>query len=299
MNTCEPVSPEGRRRVRARRVVRVAARAAARSLLAVAGLGAAGIAHAHFQLLYTPETALGGAQALHFVMVFSHPAHGGPSMEMSAPEEFFVVSQRGDDSEPVKTDLTGSLQPIEWQGKDGPVRAYEARLARNATRSLGDYVFVFQPGPYLEKQEDKYIQQFTKTLVNVGGVPGNWAEPVGLPVEIVPLDKPYANWTGGVFRGVVLSGGEPVPNAELEVEYVNYPLDIDAHRFAETEQVALPQGSFGTMGIRANERGEFTIGLARAGWWGVCALSVGPTTEHDGKPLSQDAVIWIQVRDMK
>jgi cobalt/nickel transport protein len=31
----------------------------------------------------------------------------------------------------------------------------------------------------------------------------------------------------------------------------------------------------------------------------VCALSVGPKTEHKGKPLSQDAVIWIQVRDMK
>jgi cobalt/nickel transport protein len=299
MNTREPVSPDGHFRAGTRGGVGVAARAAARALLAAAGLGATGIADAHFQLLYTPETALDGAQALHFVMVFSHPAHGGPSMEMSAPEEFFVVSQRGDDGEPVKTDLEDSLQAIEWQSKDGRVRAYEARLARNATRSLGDYVFVFQSGPYLEEQEDKYIQQFTKTFVNVGGVPGNWAEPVGLPTEIVPLDKPYANWTGGVFRGVVLSGGEPVPHAELEVEYVNHPLDIDTHRFADTPQVVLPHGSFGTMGIRANERGEFTIGLARAGWWGVCAVAVGPKTEHDGKPLSQDAVIWIQVRDMK
>jgi cobalt/nickel transport protein len=270
-----------------------------RIALLAASLGAAGAAEAHFQLLYTPETALHGAQALHFVMVFSHPAHGGPTMEMSAPGGFFVVSQRGDDNEPVRTDLAGSLQPIDWQGKDGPVRAYEARLPRNATRSLGDYVFVFTPGPFLEQQEDKFIQQFTKTMVNVGGVPGNWAEPVGLPAEIVPLDKPYANWTGGVFRGVVLADGRPVPNAELEVEYVNYPLDVDAHRFADAPQVALPQDSFGTMGIRANDRGEFTIGLARAGWWGVCALGVGRKTEHEGKPLSQDAVLWIQVRDMK
>jgi cobalt/nickel transport protein len=275
-----------------------AARFAAFCALAAA-LQWAGTADAHFQLLYTPETALNGSQALHFVMVFSHPAHGGPSMEMAEPEAFYVVSQRGDDSEPVKTDLEGSIKPIEWQSKDGPVRAYEASLPRNATRSLGDYVFVFQPGPYLEKQEDKYIQQFTKTMVNVGGVPGNWSEPVGLPAEIVPLDKPYANWTGGVFRGVVLSAGEPVPNAGLEVEYVNYPLDIDVHRFAAEELVKLPQGSFGTMGIRTNDRGEFTIGLPRAGWWGVCALNVGPTKEHDGKPLSQDAVIWVQVKDMK
>ncbi len=266
---------------------------------ALVALAATTAAHAHFQLLYTPETALGGAQALHFVMVFSHPAHGGPSMQMADPGAFFVVSQRGDDAEPVRTDLKSSLQPIEWQSNDGPVRAYEAKLARTAVRSLGDYVFVFEPGPYLEMQEDKYIQQFTKTMINVGGVPGNWAEPIGLPAEILPLDKPYANWTGGVFRGVVLSDGKPVPNAELEVEYVNYPLDVDVHRFAAEPQVVLPQDSFGTMGIRANDRGEFTIGLARAGWWGICALAVGPKTEHEGKPLSQDAVLWIQVKDMK
>jgi cobalt/nickel transport protein len=265
----------------------------------LAGLTAAGAASAHFQLLYTPDTALNAAQALHFVMVFSHPAHGGPTMQMAEPQAFFVLSQRGDDAEPVRTDLKSSLQAIDWQTKDGPMRAYEAKLARNVTRSLGDYVFVFEPGPYLEKQEDKYIQQFTKTLVNVGGVPGNWAEPVGLPAEIVPLNKPYANWTGGVFRGIVLSDGKPVPDAELEVEYVNYALDIDAHKLAAEPQVVLPQDSFGTMAIHANDRGEFTIGLARAGWWGICALNVGPKKQHDGKPLSQDAVIWVQARDMK
>ena len=290
MNVSNPARPAGRVNGHARRVPCVAVVALA--------LGAP-VADAHFQLLYTPETALNAAQALHFVMVFSHPAHGGPSMEMAEPGAFFVVSQRGDDAEPVRTDLKGSLQPIEWQSQDGPVRAYEARLARNTTRSLGDYVFVFEPGPSLETQEDKFIQQFTKTMVNVGGVPGNWAEPVGLPTEIVPLDKPYANWAGGVFRGVVLSGGKPVPNAELEVEYVNYPLDVDVHRFAADPQVVLPQDSFGTMGIRANDRGEFTIGLPRAGWWGICALAVGPDTEHEGKPLSQDAVLWIQVKEMK
>lgn len=259
----------------------------------------AGTAEAHFQLLYTPETALKQGQALHFVMVFSHPAHGGPSMAMAEPEDFYVIAQRGDDAEPVKTDLMSALEPIEWQSHEGPVRAYEARLPRSVGRSIGDYVFVFQPGPYLETQEDKYIQQFTKTMVNVAGVPGNWAEPVGLPAEIVPLDKPYANWAGGVFRGVVLADGKPVPNAELEVEYVNHAVDMDGRRFGEEPHVVLPQDSFGTMGIRANERGEFTIGLPRAGWWGICALAVGPDTEHDGKPLSQDAVLWIQVKDMK
>ncbi len=99
------------------------------------------------------------------------------------------------------------------------------------TRSLGDYTFVLKPAPYYEEQEDKYIQQITKTVVNIGGLPGAWDEPLGLPVEIVPLDKPYANWVGGVFRAVVLSGGEPVPHAEVEVEFLNHEPQIDQRRF--------------------------------------------------------------------
>lgn len=268
-----------------------------------------GQAAAHFQMLYTPESALERGQATQMVLLFTHPAHGGPHMDMGSPVSFYVVSQRGEDADPVVTDLAEYLEPIGWEtlgpaaGEDpstiATTAAYEARLPRGVTRSLGDYVFVLEPAPFYEAGEDKYIQQLTKTMLNVGGVPGNWAEPIGLATEILPLDKPYANWTGGVFRGVVLADGKPVPHAELEVEYVNYQPDLKGRRFAPEPSVVLPQASFGTMSIRANSLGEFTIGLARAGWWGICALAVGPKTEHEGKPLSQDAVLWIQVKDMR
>ncbi len=253
----------------------------------------------HFQLLYTEEAALNGGQATELLLLFTHPAHGGPNMDMGVPEAFYVVSQRGEDAAPVTTDLTEYLEPITWTGEQGSSQAYTASMPRAVTRSLGDYVFVLQPAPYYEGGEDKYIQQFTKMMMNIGGVPGNWAEPVGLPTEILPLDKPYANWTGGVFRGIVLSSGSPVPNAELEVEYINHAPDLSGYSFAGDPDVVLPQGSFGTMSIRANARGEFTIGLPKAGWWGICALAVGPDTEHEGKPLSQDAVIWVQVKNIQ
>lgn len=253
---------------------------------------------AHFQLLYVADAAPQRGQATELLLLFSHPVHGGPNMDMGAPESFYVVSQRGD-AEPVTTDLKQYLEPISWNGDQGAKRAYRARLPIAVTRSLGDYVFVLQPAPYYESGEEKYIQQFTKTMMNVGGVPGHWAEPLGLPAEILPLNKPYANWTGGVFRGVVLAEGKPVPNAELEMEYINHPPDLTSLRFAATPSVELPQSSFGTMSLRANDRGEFTVGLPRAGWWGICALAVGPRTEHEGKPLSQDAAMWVHVRDMR
>ena len=265
---------------------------------AVLGFGFVLPVSGHFQLLYTVDPALNGGRATNLLMLFTHPSHGGPHMAMGKPEALYVVSQRGE-GEPTKTDLTQYLAPVMWNGEQGTTPAYEARMPAAVTRSLGDYVFVLQPSPYYEMGEDKYIQQFTKMIMNIGGVPGNWAEPVGLPTEIQPLNKPYANWTGGVFRGVVLSEGKPVPDAEMEVEYINYEADLTARRFTAEPYVKLPQASFGTMSIRANDRGEFTVGLPRAGWWGICALNVGPVREHQGKPLSQDAVIWVHVRDMR
>ena len=259
----------------------------------------ANAAMAHFQVLHVDESALTSPAALDFTMVFTHPAHGGPHMSMGEPEAFYVVSQRGADAEPVRTDLQEFLSAISWLGNSEGTAAWEARLPRRVARSLGDHVFVLEPAPYYEAGEDKYIQQFTKTIVNVAGIPGNWADAVGLPAEILPLDKPYANWTSGVFRGVVTSDGEPVPFAEIEVEYINRAIDLDGRQFGEDPAVDFPQDSFGTMSIRADSQGEFTIGLPRAGWWGICALGIGPDAEHDGKPLSQDAVLWVQVKDMQ
>jgi len=254
---------------------------------------------AHFQLIYTPQTALKSGQATPVVLVFTHPFEAGHTMDMTTPQGFYVLSQRGSDATPQKTDLLSYLKPITWTSLTNSGRAFEAALPRQVTRSLGDYVFVLEPSPYLEASEDKYIQQYTKMVMNVGGLPGNWSARVGLPAEILPLDKPYANWTGGIFRGVVLGEGKPVANAEIEVSYLNHAPDLGAKRFTGAAQATAPQDSFANLSILANDRGEFAIGLPKAGWWGICALGVGPRTEHEGKALSQDAVLWVQATDMR
>ena len=155
------------------------------------------------------------------------------------------------------------------------------------------------PAPYYEKEEDSYIQQITKVIINTAGFPTDWDKEVGLPAEIVPLDKPYALWTGNVFRGIVKSTGKPVSYAEIEVEYLNHDPLMEKNAFAQKAQVKAPQDSFVTMTIKANVNGEFAFGIPRAGWWGFCVLGVGPVKEHNGKELSQDAVIWVQAKNMQ
>jgi len=265
---------------------------------ALAILLASRIADAHFQLLYTPEAALKESAAVPLALVFSHPFDSGFTMNMGKPEAFYVVSQRGD-AERKTTDLMQYLEPIQWVGADSKGAAYLAHPPRSVTRSLGDYTYVLRPAPYYESNEDKYIQQITKTMVNIGGLPGGWDEALGLPVEIVPLDKPYANWVGGVFRAVVLSNGKPVPHAEIEIEYLNHEPQIEAHRFDPEGKATAPQEAFSTLSIRADAMGQVIIGLPKAGWWGICALNLDDGLKFQGKELSLDAVLWIKATEMK
>jgi cobalt/nickel transport protein len=254
-------------------------------------------AFAHFQLLYTPVAALTEPAAVPLALVFSHPFDDGYTMNMGKPEAFYVVNSRGD-TPPKTTDLMQYLETIKWSGLSSEATAYLAHPPKSVTRSLGDYTYVMRPAPYYEEQEDKYIQQTTKTVINIGGLPGNWDEPLGLPVEIVPLDKPYANWAGGVFRAVVLSKGKPVPHAEIEITYLNHEPQIEAKRFDPQFKVTAPQEAFKTMSIRADANGEVTIGLPKAGWWGICALNLQKDAKFQGKKLSMDAVLWVRAAEM-
>lgn len=250
---------------------------------------AAAPAMAHFQMIYTPEAAMDKGGTLDMKLVFTHPFDAGHTMEMGTPTDFMVLHKGK------TTDLIGNLKPITWKSLTNSGSAYEAS---HKLRGMGDWVFALTPSPYLEKSEDIYIQQITKMVVNVGGAPTDWDAELGLPTEIVPLDKPYAIWTGSTFRGIVVSKGKPVPFAEVEVEYMNHDPIMDKNAFSEAANAEAPQDSFVTMGIKANAFGEFVFGIPKAGWWGFCALGVGPVKEYEGKELSQDAVIWVKATDM-
>jgi cobalt/nickel transport protein len=269
------------------------------SLLLGAALGVGSVsAYAHFLVIYTPQTALLRASDVPFNLVFTHAFHAAPTMEMAKPQRFYAVRRPVEDEPAVETDLAQYLEQVQWQAGDKTVSAWKANVPRTAMRSLGDYQVVVEPAPYLEEAEDIYIQQFAKVMVNVGGVPGNWSETLGLPAEIHALNKPYANWTGGTFRGIVLGDGKPVPFTQVEVEYLNHALDVENNRFEEAAAIEAPHPSLEAMVILTDANGEFAFSLPRAGWWGFAALDIGPQKEHDGKPLSQDAVLWVQATDI-
>ena len=240
---------------------------------------------AHFQLLYSPELLRSKGGDISFKLPFTHPAASGHVMSVDKPEAFYMVKKGK------KTDLLDTISSIEWESSIDKGKAYQADLK---LRGLGDYVFIVKPSPYFEAQEDIYIQQVTKTIVNVGNLPTDWNKDFGLTAEIVPLTKPYAIYEGGVFSAVVKSNGKPVPFAAVEVEFMNYLPDMEKNEFSKTPTMTPPAEVFVTQTIYADANGTFHFSLLKAGQWGFAALGIGEETTYKGKVLSQDAVIWVQ-----
>jgi cobalt/nickel transport protein len=254
--------------------------------IAFAATFAAASAHAHFLLVYTPETMLEKPAEISLDLVFGHPMENGHTMDMEPVQEFFVMFKGK------RTDLKDGLKAIEWQGAHNTAKAFDTtfKIRRN-----GDYTFVAVPDPYYEEGEDIYIQQITKMVVNKGAFPTDWSEPLGLATEIVPLNKPYQNYVGGTFTGRVLSSGQPAAGVECEIEYINTMVDTEGNAFGKDNLGDVPPSAFATI---TDSNGMFVFGIPKAGRWGFACLGSGPLTEYEGKEMSQDAVLWIDAVEL-
>jgi cobalt/nickel transport protein len=236
---------------------------------------------AHFQVLIpsTDIVTAEGSRTVDFTIAFTHPMEQGPIMTMEMPTQFGVLV-RGQ-----KKDLKGTLELREIEGK----KTYNGLYT---FKQPGDHLFYLEPAPYWEAAEEVMIIHYTKVVVNAMGAEEGWDKMVGFPVEIEPLVRPYGLWTGNAFRGIVKKDGEPVPFAELEVEYYN-----------EGRHVKIPGDPFVTQVIKADLNGVFSYVMPKAGWWSFAALIEGDEKMQspDGKAVDVElgALIWVKTVDMK
>ena len=242
---------------------------------------AASSAWAHFQVLIPSADIVTaeGSKDVALDLIFTHPMEFGPVMEMAPPTQFGVLVNGK------KQDLKGLLKRKELEGKS----AYDASFR---VRAPGDYVFYVEPAPYWEPAEQKMIVHYTKVVVDAFDAEEGWDAMVGFPVEIEPLVRPYGVWTGNAFRGIVKKNGEPVPFAEVEVEYYN-----------EGKKVGIPADPFATQVVKADGNGVFTYVMPRAGWWAFAALVDGDEKmkSPEGKLVDVElgGLMWVKTVDMK
>jgi len=237
--------------------------------------GLAGAAQAHFGVILPDKSMVmqGDNAKLEMILAFCHPFEQ-KGMPMAKPRFFGV--QTGKE----KTDLIKNLQETK-------VMDQQAWKATYTPKRPGVYVFYFDPQPYWEPAEDKYIIHQTKTYVAAFGAEAGWDREVGLKAEIVPLTRPFGLYAGNVFQGLVKFQGKPLANAEVEVEYWN-----------ADPKVTPPNDYFITQVVKTDQNGVFTFAPPSPGWWGFAALNEEKNAlkHKDGskKDAEYGAVLWVQ-----
>ena len=229
---------------------------------------------AHFQAV-KPDVVATNGKAINLDVIFTHPMSQEHTMQMELPEYFGVLT-RGE-----KTVLTDKLKSSTVNGK-------QMFKIKYRPKAPGDLVFYLKPTPFYEKAEDIYIQQNSKVVVNAFGESVGWNESVGADVEIIPLVRPYGLWTGMIFRAKVLVKGEPLKDAEIEVEYWN-----------EDGKLKTPSEVYDNQVISTDSEGIFTFALPKQGWWGFAALDGVEGAIYKGKKLSIDGVFFVKCMDVK
>jgi cobalt/nickel transport protein len=252
-----------------------AVRAVLSGFLLAAALATPAIAH--FQEIVPSADVLPEGGTVSLDLVFTHPFDGGPVMDMEKPVRVGVLSAGK------VTDLMPALGEKLVDGAKAWTLSHELV-------EPGASVFFVEPQPYWEPAEGKYIIHYAKVVVDSYASGAGWDALVGLPVEIRPLTRPTGLWTGNLFSGVVLKDGDPVPFAEIEVEFIN------------DGSVGAPNDAFVTQVITADANGTFSYAMPRAGWWGFAALlesDVSMTSpEGDAVPVETGALIWVKATDM-
>lgn len=235
------------------------------------------MASAHYGMIIPSDQMVmqGDDKTVTLDLRFWHPMEGIP-MPLAKPAKFGVVAN-GEN-----INLLDSLQSMK-------VKDNQTWKATYTIKRPGLYVFTMEPQPYWEPAEDKFIIHYTKAVVTAFGNDEGWDEELGLKTEIVPLAKPYGQYSGNVFQGIVKMNGKPVPYSEVEVEYYN----ADDSKTAPTDYMV-------TQTIKADSNGLFTYAAPVAGWWGFAALNDADfKIKHDGqdKDVELGAVLWVKFHD--
>ena len=250
---------------------------------------------AHFQMLYTENLALDKGKKIELKHIFTHPFEDKYTLNMGKQhdsndflevEEFYVINKKK------KTDLKKSLKDIKFQGNTNSAHAYSSTYK---ARKMGDHIFVLKPAPFYEENQDIYVQQIVKTIVNVAAAPTNWSDELKLEAEIIPLVKPYAIWEGSNFTGIVKANGKVVPFANIDITYLNRDVDIENNKMGKNK-IKAPNKVFITLSLKANKDGEFNFTIPKAGVWGFLAQDLNKNKTFKNKKLKQDALIWVEAK---
>lgn len=239
-------------------------------LTAVLVVSFCGTAFAHFGMLIPEKSIISPSKkSAELQLSFSHPFEM-VGMDLVTPKKFSVYFDGKE------TSLLKSL-------KETQIMDHKAFKAEYKFKRPGMYTFFMEPTPYPEPAEDNYIIHYTKTVVSAFDEGEEWNKALGVKTEIVPLTRPWGNYAGNVFQGIVLLDGKPAPFTRVEVEYYN-----------KDSKYTSPSDCMVTQEVLCDSNGVFTFVCPKAGWWGFAGLN-DADYKIKGKDVELGAVLWIEM----
>lgn len=135
-----------------------------------------------------------------------------------------------------------------------------------------------------------WTETTVRTIIHLGLSKG-WEEPLGIPLEIVPLTRPYGILPGDAFRVQLLHEGKPLSGAAIYAEKYFMPPLKTKH----------PSDVIITRTVHTDSIGTATVTLNSPGWWILfTAYEKGDLSKDDkeGPVLIQDALwVYVEKRD--
>ena len=192
-----------------------------------------------------------------------------------------------DDAEPPKVFIftpekkKESLEPREITLKD-PASGQDRRAfaVEYKPSGMGDYYLCLESPAYFIAEEQVFWQDYVKAPLHVRAEKG-WDQSVGLPVEILPITRPYGWPAGSVFKGQALAKNKALTRATVEIEKFN-------GFFVPQEQ--LPRDRLGeenspliTRITKTDRMGYFVCTLDSPGWWIISVSAPGGKKTHERK----------------
>jgi cobalt/nickel transport protein len=201
------------------------------------------------------------------------------------PKAFVFTPARQKENVTVK-DIT-----LKDQGSGQDCKAFELEYKPPGP---GDYYLCLENPPCFIPEDQVFWQDYVKEPLHVLSGKG-WEQAAGLPVEIVPLTRPYGWPAGAVFEGQALAKNLALTRATVEIEKFN-GFFVPKDQFPK-DRLGGENAPLITRVTRTDHMGYFVCTLDSPGWWIISVSAPGGRKVHERKtyPVEMRGCLWVYV----
>jgi cobalt/nickel transport protein len=205
--------------------------------------------------------------------------------DAQTPKFFMFTPQRK------KENLTAKDIALKDQESGQDRKAFEVEYKPPAP---GDYFLCLESPPYFIPEEKEFWQDYVKEPLHVEATEG-WDQSVGLPVEIIPLTRPYGWPAGSVFKGLALAKNRALTGAAVEIEKFN-GFFVPRARLPK-DRLGQENSPLITRVTKTDRMGYFICTLDSPGWWLISVSAPGRRKVHERKyyPVEMRGGLWVYV----